>query len=348
MKLHYTFFIWVVVLVAVAYFGFSTFPHSENFNYDFINRFANWDGGHYLAIAKVGYKDKFQYAFFPLFPLLIKALNNITENYLTAALVISVGSSFLAVRLLYKLVAGDFDKKIAEKTIIIMLLFPTSFYLLTAYSEGLFLFLSVATFYFSKKNKLLAATIFASAASATRLAGVAVILGFLAEVLIFKGLNKKNWYVILAPLGFIAYCWYLFSKTGDPFYFVTAENHWLRTISVPGLGFWESIKWLVSGQVSQNIGALMDFIFAVFGAGMVIRTFRFMPIAFSVYSLASVLLPFFTPSLTSLPRFILPIFPIFILMGFVKNQYIIFVYQLISVMLLGLFLTRFINGFWVA
>ena len=45
------------------------------------------------------------------------------------------------------------DKKIAEKVILALLFFPTSFYFLTAYSEGLFFFLIVATFYFLRHNR---------------------------------------------------------------------------------------------------------------------------------------------------------------------------------------------------
>lgn len=316
---------------------------------NFFESLKNWDGGHYTGIAQNGYSEKFQYAFFPLYPITINLLNNFVGNYLLSAVLISIVSSFLGLQLLYKLISQDFDKKIAEKVIAGVLIFPTSFYFLTAYSEGLFFLLTIAAFFFFRSRKLFLAVIFASLASATRLAGLAVVLGLIIEVSLTEGINKKNWYVLLAPLGFLIYCWYLYTNTGDPFYFITAENHWLRSLSIPGLGFWETLKSIFTPNfLEKNITAVTDLIFAIFGLGMAIRAFRFLPISYSIFAFISVLMPLFTPSLSSMPRFLLPVFPIFILLAFVKNRNLIFLYQLIFIMLLSAFCIMFINGKWVA
>lgn len=333
-------------LILVAFFGFSTLPHSGKFSEDFFKSFSNWDGGHFLGIAQIGYSEKFQYAFFPLYPLAIRLVNEITQNYLLAAILISVVSVFLGIHLLYKMINILYDKKLAEKTILLILLFPTSFFFLTAYSEGLFFLLVISTFYFLRTNRLLLAIIFASLASVTRLAGLALVLGLIVEVIITSGISRKNWYIILAPLGFLVYCWYLLNTTGDPFYFLISEQHWQRNITIPTTSFWETIKGL--SHISNNFTAFLDLIFAIFGMGLAIRTFRFLPPSFSIYSAVSVLLPLFTPTLSSMPRFLLPIFPIFILLALTKSKFLIFAYQLISIMLLSIFLTLFINGYWVS
>lgn len=343
------FFIWLVSILLIAFFGFLTIPHSAKFGNDFFKSFSNWDGGHFLGIAENGYTEKFQYAFFPLYPLLIKLINQITQNYLLAAMLISTASAFLGMNLLYKLVTLDFDKKIAEKVILALIFFPTSFYFLTAYSEGLFFLLAVATFYFLRQKKLFLATVLASLASCTRVSGLALVLALLFEVQTTVGINRKNWYILLAPLGFLIYCFYLYKQTGDPFYFTVAELHWQRSITIPALSFWETIKSLSQpGFINNNFNAFLDLIFAIFGLGMVIRTFRFLPPSFSIYSLASLLLPLFTPTLSSIPRFLLPVFPIFILIGLVKNRFVSLIYQMLSLMLLALFTVFFINGFWVS
>lgn len=342
-------FIWILSVLTIAYFGFSSFPDSGSVSNSFMERFSNWDGGHFLGIAENGYKEKFQYAFFPLYSLVVRLLNNITGSYLVAAILISSVCSFLSLHLLYKLVSINFDKRIAEKVIFLSLIFPTSFYFLTAYSEGLFFFLVVACFYFLRSGKLFWATVFTALASATRLAGLALVLALLVEVQITRGWNRKNWYVIFSFSGFIFYCYFLYSKTGDPFYFLTAENHWLRSLSVPGVGFWQTLKNVaVPGFIEKNFISFLDLIFAIFGVGMIIRSFRFLPVFYSVYGLASIALPLFTASLSSIPRFLLPIFPIFILIALVKNKYVFFGYQLLSIMLLGLFTVLFINGYWVS
>lgn len=343
------FLIWVFAIWFISFFGFLTLPHSNELYIYYLKSLGNWDGGHFLEIAENGYIKNFQYAFFPLYPILINFLNKLISNYLLAAVLISTATSFLGMHLLFKLVSVYFDKKIAEKAILSLLFFPASFYFLTAYSEGLFFLLVIATFYNLSQNKLFLATIFASLASVTRLAGLALVLGLFVEILVTKGINRKNWYIILAPLGFLIYCGYLYLKTQDPFYFLTAELNWQRTISLPTVSFGEAIRSLsLGGFISGQENVFLDLLFAIFGLGMSIRAFRFLPVSFAIFSLASVLLPLFTPTLSSMPRFLLPIFPIFILVSLYKNKYINLAYQVISLMLLAIFSVLFINGYWVS
>lgn len=264
-------------------------------------------------------------------------------------MLISIISAFLGIQILYQLTTVYFDKKIAEGAILTLLFFPTSFYFLSAYSEGLFFLLVLGAFYFLSKRKLLLATIFASLSSATRLVGLAVVVGLLVEVITVYGINRKNWFVFLAPLGFLIYSWFLYNHTGDPFYFLTAEKHWQRSLTTPLISFWETIRSLSQPQfVVNNFNAFWDLIFAIFGIGMSIRAFRFLPPSYSLYSLISVCLPLFTPTLSSMPRFILPIFPIFILLSLNKNKHISFSYQIIFLMLLSVFTVMFLNGYWVS
>ncbi len=347
-KLTILFLVWVVSIIFILFFGFTIFPHADHISNVFWGNLGNWDGGHFLSIAEHGYIEKYQYAFFPLYPLLISLINNFIHDYLIAALIISITCSYLTIHLLYSLVSLDFDKKIAQKVILFLLIFPTSFYLLTGYSESLFLFLTIGTYFFARKKKLLTATVLASLATATRLVGLAVAVGLLVEVLTTTGLNRKNWYVVFSFLGFGIYCLYLYKTIGDPFYFLVAEQHWQRNIVVPVFGFWETIKSLSQPAfITEHFNVFLDLVFAIFGTGFVIRTFRFLPPSYSVYSLISILIPLFTPTLSSMPRFLLPIFPIFILVALIKKDYLNFAYELVSIMLLSAFAILFINGYWV-
>lgn len=348
-KISAFFLIWLICVMVIFFFAFTNFHHSENFKSEFFKNLANWDGGHFLGIAKYGYLEKYQYAFFPLYPLLINIVTKATHDYLIAGLIISLTCAFLTIHLLYGLVNLDFDKKIAQKVILLLLIFPTSFYLLTAYSESLFLFLTVGTFFSIRKNNLLMATTFAALASATRLVGLAVAVGLLIEVLTTTGLNRKNWYVVFSLSGFLIYCLYLYKVIGDPIYFLVAEQHWQRNIAVPIFGFWETIKSISSlGFITNHFNAFLDLCFAIFGTGFVIRTFRFLRPSYYVYSFLSLLIPLFTPTLSSIPRFLLPIFPIFILAALIKKDYFSLAYELISIMLLSAFAILFINGYWVS
>src|ERR1035437_9930220 len=98
-----TFFvIWLLAILSIAYVGFITIPHSNRFSNDFFNSFSNWDGGHFIGIAKYGYSEKFQYAFFPLYPLLIRAISQITNNYFYSAILINLVSTYIGMQFLYK------------------------------------------------------------------------------------------------------------------------------------------------------------------------------------------------------------------------------------------------------
>lgn len=343
------FAIWLISILFVAYTGFLTLPNSQKFSNDFLKSFSNWDGGHFLTIAQYGYRENFQYAFFPFYPLVIKAFYQITQNYLGAAILISVASAFLGMQLLYRLIVLDFDKKMAEKVTFSLLIFPTSFYFITAYSEGLFFLLVVSSFYFLRSKRILLAGITAALASATRVVGIALIAALIIDIWTREGINKKNWYILLSLLGISLYCWYLFNQTSDPFYFISAQTHWQRTLTSPAVSFWETIRSLATpGFITENFNAFLDLLFAIFGLGMVLRSFRFLPVAFGIFAVVSVLLPLFTPSLSSVPRFLLPIFPMFILIAGIKNKYIAYGYQLISIMLLAVFTVLFFSGYWVA
>ncbi len=343
------FSIWLVSILLISYFGFLRLPHSGTFGNNFFQSFSNWDGGHYLGIAEFGYSEKFQYAFFPLYPMLVRFLNGIIGSFFWSGVIVSLICSFLGIQLFYKLALLYFDKTIAKKVILLLLVFPTSFYFLTAYSEGLFFLLVVASFLFFKKSKFLYAAIFVSLASVTRIAGLGLVLALILEIQITTGFNKKNWFILLSPLGFLIYCFYLFNQTGDPFYFLQAELHWQRSLTIPYISFWETIKSLsIPGFAAKNFNALLDLGFAVFGVGLTIRSFRFLPPAFCIYALISVLFPLFTPTLSSIPRFLLPIFPIFMLLANIKKEGLIFGYQLISTMLLAVFTILFVCGYWVS
>lgn len=343
------FITWLLLSLVIGFLSFNLVPHSDLFKNTSLGSFANWDGRHYLNIAEFGYGENSQYAFFPLYPLLIGLITRITQNYLLSGVLISVVCSFLGLQILYRLILNDFNRKIAGEVILYLLFFPTSFYFLTVYSEGLFFFLTIASFYFLRKRQLGWAVMFTSLASATRPAGVALVLVLLVSTHLTEGIGRKNYFVLLSPLGLILYCIFLYNRTGDPLFFITAESYWLRSLSLPVVPFWETIKSLsIFGFTNTNLMAFLDLAFAVFGVGFVIRSFRFLPLPYSVYTLASVGMPLVTASLLSMPRFLVVIFPIFILVSLIKNKYLILAYQMTSLMLLSLFIALFVNGYWVS
>lgn len=183
------YFGWILILSLVTFFGLSTIPHYDKpYHLKFADSsteywigWANWDGGHFRGIAENGYLHPFQVVFFPLYPLLIKALMFLGIHSLWAGLIISQISTLAALFYLFKLAQLDYPEDIAKKSIFLILAFPTSFYLSALYSESLFLALALASFYFARNKKWWLASILAGLSTVTRLAGIAVIVAIAFE-----------------------------------------------------------------------------------------------------------------------------------------------------------------------
>lgn len=357
-------FFWIISLVIISFLGFKIMTDEViSGEKSYLTALANWDGQHFLGIAEKGYVKQIQYAFFPLYPLLIKYLGVLGVFPITGGLLISLTSTFSAIFLLKKLLLLDFSKEIVGKIILFLIVFPTSFFLLVVYSEGLFLFLTILVFFFARlrevksKDKYLQlltkfnyplATLFAILASDTRIVGLAVVLALWVEVY-FDKKGSYRWVVLLAPLGIGFYCLFLFLNTGNPFYFLVAEKNWDREIVFPGFNILRSISFIVDfGLTQKSLVALIDLIFTIFGFGLALRSFRFLRPSYSVYGMSCLLIPLFTSSLGSIPRFLIVIFPIFIILGRGKNIGLQIKLLFFSTLFLGLNVILFINNFWVS
>ena len=247
----------------IPYLGF--FPYKDQlpgFNLPhWLSSLANFDGLHYIFIARDGYAQYVQ-AFFPLYPLLIKFLTPLFfNNQLLTGLIISNVSFFLGLILFYKylkLISSDSIRFNPILSILFLLVFPTSFFFGAIYTEGLFFLLVVATLYFLKKENYLFTGLFAVFASLTRLVGVFLVIPIIVHLVkklnyvipvktgiqtkitlneinrldpLLRGndrryfiLNIRYLLLILSPLlGLGLYCLYLFKTTGDPFFFLTSQ-----------------------------------------------------------------------------------------------------------------------------
>lgn len=340
--------IWFLAIILIFYIGFKFFPHSQNAGDVFFENFSNWDGNHYIEIAKNGYQQYFQYAFFPFYPILIKFIRIFLGDYLLSALLISWVSIFIGLQFFYRLLVLEFGQKNAYQTIVWLLIFPTSFFFLVAYSESLFFMLTILSFYWYKKDNLWLATLSATLASFTRLAGLAVVIALIIDLFIKKKL-RKNWMIFLSPSGFLLFCIYQYFQSGNPAAFIEAESYWQRSLTFPGIGFWETIKSLISinGFLFKYPVTLIDLSISVLGVGLILRSIKFLQTRYFVYGLGSIILPLLTPTLSSMPRFFLTIFPIFIILTMMPN-YFKLTFMVISLVLLVILATLFINGYWAA
>lgn len=62
--------------------------------------------------------------------------------------------------------------------------------------------------------------------------------------------------------------------------------------------------------------------------------------------LGAILIPLSTGTLMSIGRYILPLFPTYILLASIKNSYLKFGISLIFALLLAMNITLFVNNYW--
>src|SRR5258708_2407084 len=323
--------------------------------------FAGFDGVHYLTIAASGYSAQYTQAFFPLYPLFIKLIT-INHVSLIAALLVSNFCFLISVYLLYLLFKLDYDSKTAFKAILLLLCFPTAFYFAAIYSESLFLLLTVASLLAVRKKHYLWAGLFAGFATATRIIGVFLLavliielyLDFKQRLIIKAKLIEALVGVVLAPLGLIAYMVYLKIQFDNPIYFLTAQPAFgaarsaSAIISLPQVLF-RYLKILTSVQLNTlpYFNAALEFIMTIVPLALLVFYFRKMRFSYWIFSLGCLILPTFTGTLSSMPRYSLMTFLIFplVVMSLGRN----FKFIALSLIILQvILLMMFSRGYWVA
>ncbi len=345
--------------LVVPYRGF--FPYSEQLLTfavpDYIYSLANFDGIHYIQIASVGY-SQYQEAFFPLYPLLIRFFsNNFFHNPLVAGLLISNISFIVGLVFFYKLLRL-LKHSWPMWTIVFLLAFPTSFFFHAVYTESLFFMLVTVSLYFLKTKKFVIAGLLAAAASATRLTGVFLFIPFVF-LAYKKGRGFNLLYSFLPPLGLAAYMIYLYVTTGSPFSFFSSlaafgPQRSTHLILLPQVYFrYLKIFFFSDLSVAYFIAFIECFIFTSFFVICTREVFRsykkreWFYFSLALFSLAILLLPTFTGSFSSIPRYALLAPTPFLYLGALKNTVIKVLLLSVCTLLQTIVFALFVQGYFV-
>jgi len=368
-------FVWLAFLFLIIFLSTRLLPLQPNFlggglkNYlknPYLWAFGNFDGQHYVSIARQGYGLSEQ-AFFPLYPLLIRLLGSAAGGGLLAfnlsGILISLLSLFAGLIGFYKLLRLDFTEKVSKYSIAALLLFPTSFYFAAVYTESLFFVLAIWSLYFARKKAWLAASIFAMFLTATRFVGIIIIPVILTEWLISIWKNrdwykKLPWSVMLAPLGLISYMIYLFKSVGNPFAFYSTmasfgEQRSSHLILVPQVFYRYIFRILPSLHTSfwpTLFTTYFEFVVGIILLAIICLSFKKLRLSYWIFLALGYLIPTFSGSFSSLPRYVLVVFPLFIFGGLLskKSKALFFAFEAISFILLIVSYSLFARGYWLS
>jgi len=302
-----------------------------------MNEFNRWDAPHYLDLAKNWYvsnttADAYNFiVFFPLYPAVIQ-LTTLDFAYAgLSALIVSNVCSIAAFIYLWKLTKLDFDESVAQKAVLFLGIFPTAYFLSAPYTEGLFFALAIASVYYARLAKWPFAGILGMLASLTRIAGLLLLPTLLVEYLYQKGwrLRKINLrkidanilWVAFVVLGLLIYLNINIQVTGNPFTFLEIQRtHWFNTIDpITGLTrAYGNISSPFPGSIT--IGAA-PIVFALGGILVVAGGFlrRLRP-SYIMYLLLTWMLAVSTGWWISVPRYVMAMFPMFILLASVSRR----------------------------
>jgi len=318
--------------------------HISPTSHPWVNMLSRWDAVWYVEIARDGYRYDPGFpsnaAFFPLYPLLIRAIHALlllpANDYWWLVIAIALSNVALLIGLTYlrALLAMDFDEYPAPRTITYLLIFPTTFFFSGAYSESLFLALTVAAFYYARSNRWLLACI-------------------LAEYLHERNfsLRKVGWNITafaLIPAALFAFALYLKLKFGSWTVMLDVQRIWERHLMWP----WHPLAWFLrhAPPLSPEHHDKLDFGFLLILLGAAIAGLRRLRISYSAYIWTAVVFFSCWGMLGSIPRFDLVIFPLFIVLALIgaRSRAFHLGYVVASSMLAALFMVMHSQWNWVA
>jgi hypothetical protein len=282
------------------------------------------DAGWYVGTAMRGYEHRpfdataeHNWAFFPLYILLLRAASAITGGFMLTALLLSNIFFLPALILLHKTaLAFGLDEEGADRTVFYLAAFPTSYFFSLAQTESLFLLLTVGSFYAASRERWWLAGAVGALATAARFSGI-FLLPALA-VLYWKrhGFRPRAnvLSLLLVPLGLLSFMFYLYLITGNAFAFKDVLLAWGRTT-----GFF--LRTLFDYVIHPRIiSDSWNFRFLNFAAsvmalacGIILAKRRQWEL--SLYTLLSIIAPLSSLLLQSHARYVLTIFPVFMVLA---------------------------------
>jgi hypothetical protein len=290
-----------------------------------------------------------KYAFFPLYPMSIALFHLAFPLHAAAFLVTQLisASAFVA---LYALVLTYFgDKALAFRSLVLLVVFPFSVFYQAYFSEGLFLLLSVLSFYLLKRGRMDLSILCGSLLMLARPTGAAIAIPLAilaakrsapaqtradkrAEKLGRRrrsGLSAIDWRRGVTPfltlLGLLPLFAYDYFKTGHWNGFALAQRRWgyasqdflrniLENIFVTGSRFF-SLK--LFGEHHCQV----DYVVMILSLLLLALSYRKLPLELWSFAFLLWLIPVGVKDLMSFSRYISVAFPLFLYLAGIRRRY---------------------------
>ena len=372
----------------------------------FMNNQVAWDSEYYLAIAIGGYDDprsphltptgvttsvvdnsrtesdssfrdsiSLNYAFFPFYPLMIRFFSyplqilemNPIATATLAGVIISALGALLGMLSLYDLTRESLGEDGALRAVFYLIIFPTGFFLIQAYTEGLFVGLAFSCLAMLKRKQWLLAALLGVAATLTRAVGVTLVIPMaLTWIRTVDWLDiDLEWRQILQgsislrPLGrallvfspLIAFGIWKFSYLGLAFDYIES-NYFGRGFLSLGFAFFawaEAFRTMLSGANPQHTAYYFtEFLGLAIGVVACIATIRTHP-EIGWFSFVVILISWGSGPAQGIHRYVLGAPAIFITLArWGVNPVFDRAWTILSILLMGALAALFAFDMWVA
>jgi hypothetical protein len=243
---------------------------------------ARWDASWFLVIAHYGYRPDLgsftssRAAFFPAYPLGLRAVAWLGAPPVLAGVLVSIGALALALYGIHRLTALELSRislpaagslparaagsEVARLAVLLTAFAPMAFFLSAVYSESLYLALSVGLFWCARQGRFAAVGALGAVAGATRSAGVVLLLPAVIlyvygpredrppDFPLARGLRPRyrlrrdiSWLALL-PAGLGLYMAYFALAGGDALLPLHAQEVWSRHFAGPYVAAWDGVK----------------------------------------------------------------------------------------------------------
>ena len=313
-----------------------------------------WDTCWYMLIAREGYSlDDTRIFAPPLYPWLMRLAGRLLGGsdtaYLLGGLIVSNLACIALFAYLFALVEREWGEALARRAVVYLAIFPTAFFLLAAYSESLFLLCVVAAFYHARGGEHRGqsapravstagqwgvACLWAFLAPLARLPGILIVVPLSVEFALqwWRLRTSKRpmawwegWPLLLAVLGGWVYPLYVRFFVGSDSLWAPYAIHRQRFVgrfAMPWHSVWQAVRVLASGQF--RLIEPLDLVLTLLFIGLTTVAFYTLSSVYAVYMtvmlLAALVKVGEVQPLLSLSRYVLALFPGFVLLARVGER----------------------------
>ena len=329
----------------------------------FWDTFARFDSGWYEGIARNGYSylegGRSNIAYFPVYPLLMRQVGRLFGRHHAAffygGIVVSWLAFVLAAVALYYLARLDLPRRHAERAVLLTVIFPFSFFFGTVYGTSTFLLFIVLAFYALRTRRWVAGGVCGAVALATWTPSIAVwpalawVAWRSAEPTPTDRLRAIG-AAALTTVGFVAYCGYIYSVSGNPFEWAATLQRWGYH---PGGPPWSAPLHLAQRLLTEPYAYLttdaMGLYDTLYG-GVALLFLGLVPVVwwthgagYGFFMLASLVVPLSSGVFEGMGRYCSVLFPAFIWLASIRSravsQAIVVVFAMLYTLGLALFTT---------